>query len=95
MKSCRLNNIRTLDQLYDELARQLGFPRHFGRNLDALWDVLTADVEGPLSIVWEDAEQAQACLGDDYARVVALLEEAAAERGDMTLEFSPGGKQPG
>lgn len=95
MKHCRLTDIRALDQLYDELARQLDFPRHFGRNLDALWDVLTTEVEGPLEIVWEDPEHAQASLGDEYGRVVALLEEVVAQRGDMTLEFLPGGKQKG
>ncbi|MFA7242254.1 MAG: barstar family protein [Sulfuricellaceae bacterium] len=87
MKHCRLTDIRSLDQLYNELARQLGFPPHFGRNLDALWDVLTTDIEGPLEIVWENPELSRAGLGDDYARLVALFEEAAAERGDMTLEF--------
>lgn len=98
MRHCRLTGIRSLDQLYDELAHQLGFPRHFGRNLDALWDTLTTDVEGPLAIVWEDSDQAQACLGDDYARMVTLLEEVATERGDMTFEFLPQrtvSKQPG
>lgn len=94
MKRCRLTDIRSLDQLYDELARQLGFPRHFGRNLDALWDALTTDVEGPVEIVWEDPERSQASLGDEYARVVSLLEEVVAQRGDMTLEFLPDGKQP-
>lgn len=93
MKRCRLTDIHSLDRLYDELARQLDFPPHFGRNLDALWDVLTSDVEGPLEIVWENPELSRASLGDEYPRLVALLEEAVAERGDMTLEFLPGGKQ--
>ena len=88
MKHCRLTDIRSLDRLYDELARQLDFPSHFGRNLDALWDTLSADVEGPLNIVWEDAALSRASLGDDYARVVTLLEDVAAERGDMMLEFA-------
>lgn len=95
MKRCRLTDIRTLDQLYNELARQLGFPDHFGRNLDALWDVLTTDIEGPLEIVWENPELSRAGLGDDYARLVSLLEDATAERGDMTLEFLPKAKPLG
>lgn len=92
MKHCRLTDIRSLDRLYDELARQLGFPDHFGRNLDALWDVLTTDIEGPVEIVWEDPEISRAALGDDYARLVSLLEEAVTERGDMTLAFLPDGR---
>jgi len=85
VKRCILRDIRTLAQLYDELARQLDFPAHFGRNLDALWDVLSGDVEGPFEIVWEGAEQAKPALGGDYAGLVALLNEAAAERDDFTF----------
>lgn len=85
LKRCRLHDIRTLAQFYDELARQLDFPAHFGRNLDALWDILTGAVEGPFEIVWEGTEQAKPALGGDYAKLLALLNEAAAERDDFTF----------
>jgi len=92
MKRCRLTNIDTPAHFYDELARQLELPAHFGRNLDALWDALTGDVEGPLEIVWEDCETASAKLGADYAKLAGLLKEVAAERTDLTLEFLPAAK---
>ena len=87
VKRCVLRDIRTLARFYDELARQLDFPAHFGRNLDALWDTLAADVAGPFEIVWEGAELAGKSLGEDYARLVALLNELAAERGDFTFKL--------
>lgn len=83
LKRCVLSDIRTLAQLYDEMERQLAFPPHFGRNLDALWDVLTGEVEGPFEIVWE--ESAQANLGADYSKLIALFTELAAERDDFTF----------
>lgn len=83
LKRCVLRDIRTLAQFYDELARQLAFPAHFGCNLDALWDVLTGDVAGPFEIVWEESAQAQANLGLDYAKLVILLNDLAAERDDF------------
>ncbi|MCK7468404.1 MAG: barstar family protein [Desulfosudis oleivorans] len=46
-------SIRSLDDLYDQLASRLSLPAHFGRNLDALWDVLSTDIEGPFEIVWK------------------------------------------
>lgn len=85
VKRCVLRDIHTLAQLYDELARQLAFPSHFGRNLDALWDVLTGEVAGPLEIVWEGSAQAQANLGVDYAKLIILLNDLAAERDDFTF----------
>ena len=85
LKRCVLRDIRTLAHFYDELARQLAFPAHFGRNLDALWDVLTGEVAGPFEIVWEQSAQAQANLGLDYAKLVILLNDLAAERDDFTF----------
>lgn len=85
MKRCRLTDIRTKDQFYEELARQLDFPPHFGRNLDALWDVLTADIEGPVEVVWEQADTSKAVMGNDFAKLAELLKEVAAERGDFTF----------
>lgn len=85
VKRCVLRDIRTLAQVYDELARQLAFPAHFGRNLDALWDALTGEVAGPLEIVWEQSAQAQENLGLDYAKLIILLNDLAAERDDFTF----------
>lgn len=85
LKRCILRDIRTLGQFYDELARQLAFPPHFGRNLDALWDVLTGEVAGPFEIVWKESAQAQANLGVDYAKLVTLLNDLATERDDFTF----------
>ncbi|MEW5943939.1 MAG: barstar family protein [Pseudomonadota bacterium] len=85
MKRCRLADIRTVERFYDELARQLDFPPHFGRNLDALWDVLTTDIEGPVEVVWEGASQSHAAMGEDFVKLAALLEEVTAERGDFTF----------
>lgn len=85
LKRCVLHDVRTLAQFYDELALQLAFPTHFGRNLDALWDVLTGGVEGPFEIIWEKSGQSQAHLGADYSRLVSLFNDLAAERDDFTF----------
>ena len=36
-----LNGITDRDELYDYLEDELPLPEHFGRNLDAFYDVLT------------------------------------------------------
>ena len=79
--------LRSLPDLYATMSRQLGFPDHFGNNLDALYDVLTGDIPGPVEIVWRDHALSAATLGADYARVLAVLRDAAAARGDLTLVF--------
>jgi ribonuclease inhibitor len=77
--------VRSLDALYDELARQLPLPAHFGRNLDALWDVLSADIEGPVELVWQDAAASRTAMGEDFDRVLELLQEVEVSRDDFRL----------
>ncbi len=89
IKSCTINgkNIKTIDDVYDQLASQLEFPNHFGRNLDALYDVLTTDIPGPLKIVWHHPGASRSVLGDQYNLIRAVLKDAAAERKDIRVVF--------
>lgn len=87
---CRLSGatlVSTAD-VYAELAKQLGFPEWFDPNLDALWDVLTTDIPGPIRVVWEDAARSRKRLGKDYQRLRNLLRKVAAEREDFVLDIN-------
>lgn len=75
----------TMDAIYTTLQRELDLPRHFGRNLDALFDVLTADVSGPVEIVWKDHAWARTKLGADYDRLITTLRDVESERADFRL----------
>jgi ribonuclease inhibitor len=79
--------VRSLDDFYSEIARKLHFPDHFGRNLDALWDVLSTDVKGPVELVWEDLETSRKSMGKDFEKVAALLRDVEKERGDFKVSF--------
>jgi ribonuclease inhibitor len=81
------NIIDTLEDVYDEIERQLSLP-YFGRNLDALWDLLTRDVDGPVEIFWRESDASRARLGPDFDRITALLREVAEDRPDVYLTFS-------
>ncbi|MBI3451467.1 MAG: cob(I)yrinic acid a,c-diamide adenosyltransferase [Rhodospirillales bacterium] len=65
--------LASLDAVYARLAAELHFPAHFRPNLDALWDVLTTDIPGPVEIVWRDSAAVQARLGADFARIGACV----------------------
>jgi len=80
-------SIRSLDEFYGEIAKKLRFPEHFGRNLDALWDVLTTDIKGPLELAWEDSELSKKSMGKDFEKVAALLRDVAKERKDFKVSF--------
>jgi ribonuclease inhibitor len=91
IKRCTLNGlkIKSLDNLYDRLENRLSLPPHFGRNLDALWDVLSTDVEGPFEIVWTHSDDSKKSMGKDFQRVIKLLKELKKERDDFKLTLEP------
>ena len=88
-KRCLLSGktVRSLDAFYDEIARQLAFPDHFGRNLDALWDVLSADIEGPIEVVWKHPDSSRRDMGRDFDRILAVLKEVEKERKDFRVRL--------
>ena len=91
IKRCTLNGraVLSLDDLYDRLSSRLDLPAHFGRNLDALWDVLSTDVEGPFTIVWKHSDDSKKSMGRDFDRVIKLLEALEEERDDFKLKIEP------
>lgn len=77
--------IRSLSDFYEEISGRLSLPAHFGRNLDALWDVLSTDVEGPVEIVWQSARLSRQAMGEDFEKVMKVLKEVEAEREDFKV----------
>ena len=89
IKSCTLNGnaIRSLDDFYDRISTLKDMLEHFGRNLDALRDVLSTDIEGPFEIIWKKAETSKKLMGKDFDRVVKLLRDMEEERPDFKLKI--------
>ena len=75
--------VRSIDDFYDQLESGLLLPERFGRNLDALWDVLSEDVEGPFEIVWKNSADSKAAMGRDFERIVKLFQDLEEERDDF------------
>jgi ribonuclease inhibitor len=91
MIRCRIDcaKLAGVEALYADLARQLRLPRHFGDNLDALFDSLTRDVPGPVEIHLVGAAKTPASLRPALAQLVKTIGEAARERTDLTLKIDP------
>jgi ribonuclease inhibitor len=81
--------LHSADDFYNELSRQLSLPGHFGRNLDALWDALSTDVEGPFEILWQHSGLSKNRLGKDFDSFIILLRDLEAEREDFRLFLEP------
>jgi len=77
--------VKSIDAVYDILARDLALPAHFGRNLDALYDALTGDVEGPFEIVVEDGPALQTALGGKGEALLRLFRALTKARRDVKV----------
>lgn len=86
MPVIEFSNLRSLDDVWPQLESQVDLPRHFGYNLDALYDVLSTDLEGPLTVIWLQHEVARAVMGEQaYGALLMTLEDAANARMDVEL----------
>ena len=70
--------MRSEADLHEYLAESLALGDYYGRNLNALWDRLTADVERPLEIVWINASKSRGHLGETQDKMEELFREVEA-----------------
>ena len=73
----------------DHAAHAAGF-EGYGRNLDALWDVITAILPLPVDARWLNADACRDALGDRFGRIVWVFRDAEQELGSsfrFTLEL--------
>ena len=68
---------------HDHLAERLELPEYYGRNLDALYDLLT-EREGPTRLVVQHRETILSWLGEYGAALCQTLEDA--DRANPGLE---------
>ena len=81
----------TREQLHDVLTKVCGFPADYGRNLDALYDLLTAYPAARLTL--RHPEMLVAHLGNYGELVLRVLADAAAENPAFTLNVQEQAKQ--
>jgi RNAse (barnase) inhibitor barstar len=74
------------DDFHDAVTAASGV-EFYGRNLDALWDLLVGLVDPPIEIRWTNAESSRAAIGERFDRIVAVIRNAQAELGPSSLIF--------
>lgn len=80
-------SISSDSDLHDTLARKLDFGPYYGRNLDALWDRLSTDVERPVEIVWKNSEVSRANLGTEvFERLSSVLIRVMSQDESLGLD---------
>ena len=68
--------IFTESDFHRQISQLLDFGEYYGNNLDALWDVLTTDVERPVNLIWYDSAISRKNLdGETFQKIVQLLQD--------------------
>ncbi|WP_082720330.1 barstar family protein [Burkholderia sp. MSMB1835] len=75
---------------HEQLADALGIQAYYGKNLDALRDLLEGGLERPVNFIWVDSAVSKTKLGDSFEKIVSILERVKLqdERYGWTDKFT-------
>lgn len=78
--------------LYSAIADSWDLPDWFGRNLDALWDVLAERTKAPSVLVWDGSEAFAAHDPDLAVVLLGLLRDASTQATAFVVVLRPNGE---
>ncbi len=76
--------INSMEKVHDCLQRQLGFPGYYGKNLDALYDLLSTEDRPTLLLLFDSKGLAER-LGSKGQGLVETLQDAALQNHRLRL----------
>lgn len=57
------------------VQEKLALGPYYGKNLDALWDRLSTDVERPIALIWQHSQLSRTRLGPVFEKIVQILQD--------------------
>ncbi|ELY5851488.1 barstar family protein, partial [Cronobacter turicensis] len=66
--------IENESEFHSVMSDLLNFGPYYGRNLDALWDRLSTDVERPVKIIWLNSDLSRNNLGYSFDQIIKIFE---------------------
>ncbi|MBH5329775.1 barstar family protein [Eikenella sp. S3360] len=68
------SKIYTEQDFHNQITKIFCVEGFYGKNLDALWDLLSANVERPVMLIWQDSQFSKDQLGSKFFEIVEILE---------------------
>ena len=81
------SKMQTFDAFHDQMLRNPETPRFCGRNLNAVYDVLTGFFEPPVTVKWYNVGAAKESFGDFLPEVLRVFTDAEKEWSKEGEEF--------
>jgi ribonuclease inhibitor len=69
------NDITTEDIFHNKISQLLEFPKFYGRNLDALWDLMSGHIDTNMVLVWKNHEVAKKSFPDTFIEIIETFNE--------------------
>lgn len=84
------DTIRTVEDFHRAFSSALGIEGFYGKNLHALWDVLSASIERPVVLTWKRSDKSKQVLEADFDAIIEVLRrvELQDEKFGWTDRFS-------
>ena len=79
------DKILTELEFHNEIARQFDVELYYGKNLDALWDLLSGGVERPINLIWFNSTISKEKLSC-FEEIVFFLEKVKNQDEQFNLE---------
>ncbi|MCB9024794.1 MAG: barstar family protein [Bdellovibrionaceae bacterium] len=75
----KISSLNDFHRVFSEVSE---VPDYYGKNLDALWDVLTVDILGPVEFTFNSHSFFKSTNEDAFNKVIKVFNEAKQERGN-------------
>lgn len=71
--------IRSESDFHQVIFEKLDFPAYYGRNLAALWQILSGNLPQPCRLIWKNADFSKAAMGKAFDDIIEIMEAARAQ----------------
>ncbi|HLS31078.1 MAG TPA: barstar family protein [Flavobacteriaceae bacterium] len=78
-------NIKSMEDFYAQLQKELDLPEHFGKNMDALSDVISGEVKLPLKIHFINMELSQL---EEFQELIQTMKSLEEEVEEFTFRYA-------
>ncbi|MBN3862003.1 barnase inhibitor [Pseudomonas frederiksbergensis] len=73
------STIRSEIEFHKQLASALKVSEFYGNNLNALWDLLSTNIERPIELIWKNSNNSKNSMGDTFVKIVNILDRVKAQ----------------
>lgn len=78
--------MNTKEEVHEYISKILNVPGHYGKNLDALWDVLSTYDE-PIRILFKNTQTLKINLGEYGNKILKIFLEAKEDNDNIFIEI--------